>query len=264
MGVRRKAAAVLVLLVGCGVRSDVWGAQELTLHYDTYYLALPVLSIEVSSRLEQAEYHTTVALRTRGLLALIAPWESTATAAGAVEGPALRPAFYRVASEFRDRRQRIDLAYEGDGMVRGEVVGTLTDGERSEVPDALRDGTIDPVTAAAVVARRLAAAGTCAGTLRIYDGLRRYDLHYDDLGTAELEPSRRDAYRGEARHCRATIEPVAGFLGSERDGRERATELSAWLAPPMPGATPVAVRIDLTGTRGMLHAHLARAVAGTP
>jgi len=109
------------------------------------------------------------------------------------------------------------------------------------------------------VAQRLAATGTCAGTLPVFDGLRRYDLRYDDLGTTELEPSSHDSYRGSARHCRATVDPIAGFLRSGEHAGERATEMSAWLAPPFSGAAPVVVRMDLRGPRGTLHVHLARA-----
>jgi hypothetical protein len=32
-----------------------------------------------------------------------------------------------------------------------------------------------------------------------------------------------------------------------------------WLAPPVDGADPVTVRMDVEGSRGTLHAHLARA-----
>ena len=142
--------------------------------------------------------------------------------------------------------------------MRGEVTGVLTDGERDDVPVALRDGTLDPLSASAALARRLAATGTCTGTVPVFDGLRRYDLRYEDLGTAELAPSRHDSYRGAAHHCRATIEPIAGFLRTGEHAGERATEISAWIAPPLEGADPVTVRMDVEGSRGTLHAHLAR------
>jgi hypothetical protein len=49
------------------------------------------------------------------------------------------------------------------------VNGVLTDGDREQVPDDLRHGTIDPITASAVVAQRLAATGSCAGVVPIFD-----------------------------------------------------------------------------------------------
>jgi hypothetical protein len=255
---RLLAFGLLVVLSTCSKKIDAHAAQGLALHYDVYYLALPVLSVDIASRVEPSTYRTTVALKTAGVLALFAPWTSRATAQGAIDGLVVRPASYRVDSAYRDREQQIDLEYERAGTVRGEVTGILTDGEREDVPRALRDGTIDPVSASAALARRLATTGTCAGTVRVFDGLRRYDLRYEDLGTAELPPSRRDPYRGPARHCRATIEPVAGFLRTGEHAGERATELSVWLAPPLDAAEPVTVRMDLEGSRGTLHAHLAR------
>jgi hypothetical protein len=247
---------ILLAVLAVGARPDVHAAEALTLHYDVFYLAFRVLSVDVQSHIDPAAYRTSVSLRTAGLFAAIAPWWSSATVSGTIEGPTLRPSFYRVQSEYRDRAQRIDLEYGDAGRVGGGVDGVLTDGERDDVPEPLRAGTMDPVTAEAVVAQRLAATGTCAGTVRVFDGLRRYDLRYDDLGVRELEPSRHDSYRGSARLCRASVDPIAGFLRSGEQAGERATEVSAWLAPTVAGAAPVAVRIDLSGTRGTLHAHL--------
>ena len=260
MGTWRTRLALLMLLVWAG-RADARPGQQLTLHYDIYYLAFHIVSIDVASHVEHQGYRTSVALRTAGVLALLAPWESRAVASGTVDGDTLRPASYQARSEYRERRQRIDLEYGSGGAVRGGADGPLSDGERDEVPADLRDGTVDPVTAGAAIAQRLAATGTCAGVVRVFDGLRRYDLWYEDLGMAELPPSRRDPFAGSARHCRATVHPIAGFLRTGDRAGERATELSAWLAPPVPGASPVTLRMDVTGTRGTLHVHLARATA---
>ena len=251
-------ACLLATVVAAAGLVEARPSQRLSLHYDVYYLMLPVLSIDVASQVDPTAYHTSVALRTAGLLAALAPWQSSAVAHGRVDGPRLRPAAYRANSTYRDRRQQIELAYE-DGEVRGDVDGVLSDGERDEVPDDLRDATVDPITAGAVVAQRLASTGSCAGTVPIFDGLRRYDLRYEDLGMTDLPPSSRDPYHGRARLCRATVHSIAGFLRSGERAGERANEVVSWLAPPFPDAAPVAVRIDLRGTRGTLHVHLARA-----
>jgi len=254
---------ILAVLVA-GARPEAHAADTRTLHYDVFYLAFRVLAVDVQSHVERAAYRTSVSLRTAGLFAAIVPWRSSATAGGTIEGPTLRPSFYRVQSEYRDRAQRIDLEYGDAGRVGGGVDGVLTDGERDDVPEPLRAGTMDPVTAEAAVVQRLAATGTCAGTVRIFDGLRRYDLRYDDLGVGDLEPSRYDSYRGSARLCRASVDPVAGFLRSGEHAGEQATQVLAWLAPPVAGATPVAVRIELSGPRGTLHAHLAEPTPDAP
>jgi hypothetical protein len=258
------AWSLVALLVTSAIGARAAAIDDLSLHYEVYYLALPVLSVDVAARLELAAYRTTVSVRTAGLLHVVLPWESHATAAGTIDGPTVRPAFYRVHSEFRQREQSIDLEYGREGTVRGAVDGVLTDGARDDVPEGLRNDTVDPITASAVVARRLEATDSCAGTVRVFDGLRRYDLRYVDLGQAELEPSSRDPYHGVARHCRATVEPIAGFLRSGDRAGERATELQTWLGPPLPGAPVAALRVELVGTGGTLRAHLARAELGSP
>jgi hypothetical protein len=234
-------------------------ARQVTLSYDGYYLFFRVISIDAVSSVEPPAYRTNIVLRTTGLLGALGRWESTASASGAVDGPLLRPVFYDARSAFRDRTQRVALQYDRGGSVRADVEGMLTDGDRDDVPMPLRDGTVDPLTATVSLPRRIVATGSCAGTVRVFDGLRRYDLRYDDLGLVDLESSSRDPYHGPARHCRATVDPVAGFLRSGEGSGERASEMSVWLAPPFPGANPVAVRIDLISTRGTLHLHLARA-----
>jgi uncharacterized protein DUF3108 len=250
---------IAVLLVATLARPATRAEEDLALHYDVYWLAFRILSVDLDSRVEPAGYRTTVSLETAGILATLAPWRSQAEASGAIDGAMLHPLFYRGHSAYRDRRQSVDLEYERGGTVRGDVEGVLMDGDRDAVPDELRRDTVDPLTASTVVARRLVETGTCAGTVPVFDGLRRYDLAYEDLGAVELEPSRRDAYRGPARHCRATVAAIAGFLRTGDRAGERATDVSAWLAPPLPGASPVAVRIEVVGTRGTLRAHLAHA-----
>jgi hypothetical protein len=251
-------ARLPVILAVCVAFCSPVQARELSLRYDGYYLVFRVISIEAVSSVEPAAYRTNVTLRTTGLLRALGRWQSTATATGAVDGAFLRPAFYGASSEFRDRRQRVALEYDSSGSVRADVEGVLTDGERDDVPVVLRDGTVDPLTATVTLPRRIVASGTCAGTIRVFDGLRRYDLRYEDLGSVELEPSSRDDYQGTARYCRATVEPLAGFVRSGEGAGEAASEMSVWLAPPVPGSPPVAVRIDLTSARGTLHLHLAR------
>lgn len=253
----RLLLASIVLASTCSKSID---ARAAILHYDVYYLAMPVVAVDVDAQRDAAGYRTTVALRAAGILRAFAPWESHVEADGTIDGATVRPHAYRVENAYRARHQRIALAFAGDGGVHGDVDGALTDDERERVPQALCEDTLDPVSASAAVAERLVATGTCAGTLRVYDGLRRYDLRYVDLGSAPLEPSSHDPYRGEAHVCRATVEPIAGFLPAG----ERATEVTTWLAPPVDGARPLAVRMDLAGPHGTLHVHLARVGAGAP
>src|SRR5262249_26857468 len=155
--------AALVLLAAWATAAPLWAAERLALHYDVYYLAFRIVSVDVASNVQAEAYSASVALRTTGVFATFGPWEANISATGCINRSTLRPAAYRARNEYRSRRQRIDLDYGSGDSVRGEVDGMLTDDPRDEVPDSLRPGTVDPVTAGALVARRLAATGTCAG-----------------------------------------------------------------------------------------------------
>jgi len=124
------------------------------------------------------------------------------------------------------------------------------------VPPELRAGTIDPLTEITALARDLARGEGCAGTRHVFDGVRRYDTVYEDLGERTLEPSRRDAYRGPARVCRSHIRPIAGFWKSKDQQNEALTQVTAWLMPVRPGLSPVPVRLEVSGPRGDLEIHL--------
>src|SRR5262249_5812286 len=141
---RGSASAFVVLLLAWAAAATATPA--VSLHYDVYYLALRVLSVDVASQVDPTAYRTTVSLRTAGLLHAIVPGGPSAPAAGAIDGAGVRPAYYRVHSEYRRRQQSIDLEYGREGAVRGDVDGMLTDGLRDEVPQALRNDTVDPIT----------------------------------------------------------------------------------------------------------------------
>src|SRR5262249_25578180 len=150
------AALVLVFLLAAGPAA---AAQRLALHYDVYYLLVPVLTVDVTSDTAAATYSTRVALRTAGIFATLVPSHSEAVGNGRIAGGELVPAAYRASSGYGERRQQIDLEYGDGGAVRGSVNGVLTDGDREQVADDLRQGTVDPITASAVVAQRFAATG---------------------------------------------------------------------------------------------------------
>jgi uncharacterized protein DUF3108 len=255
----RIGVAGLALLLALGGARSASAASALALHYDAYYLAFHVLSIETSTVVEPSTYRMDVAMQTDGLLGALFPWHAHSAAFGRVEGLTLLPSGYRVRSEMRDRQQRVELSYDA-GKVRSEIEGSLIDGQRDDVPETLQSDTVDPVSASVAVAHEISQTGSCAGTRHIFDGIRRYDLRYEDLGASELEESSRDPYHGVARRCRATVEPIAGFLKSGEGAGESPTLLEAWLASPLAGADPVPVRLELSGPRGMIHIHLTSAV----
>ena len=240
---RRLAGAVIGLLVLAGSpHAGAASESDLALRYDVYYSVLRVLRIESRWRIEQDAYDVQSTMESVGLVGALFPWSYRSEVQGRIEGGRLAPDRFQSRSEFHGKIQQVELRYEGADPVVGKLEAFTDD-----VPPELRTGTIDPLTEITALAHDLAHGEGCAGTRHVFDGVRRYDTVYEDLGEQTLKPSRRDAYHGPARVCRSHIRPIAGFWKSKDQRNEALTQVTAWLMP---------VRLEVAGPRGDLEIHL--------
>ena len=109
------------------------------------------------------------------------------------------------------------------------------------------DGAIDPFSAMLNALDHIARTGSCAGTARVYDGLRTSELTLHDLGTAVLEKDRPFAYRGRALVCGFVGRPTGGHQRRSR-WRQKAPkpeDVQVFIAEVQPGLfIPVRIQAD--------------------
>lgn len=243
-------------------------SAPLELHYEVYWSLLRLVTIASRSRVGDGAYDLWSEMESVGLLGTLFPWTYRSEVHGRIDGEKLSPDTFSSHSELRDKRQQVILRYgpngpEVDEATPFEASALGEEYTRDEVPPEMRPGTIDPLTEIASVSLQMAQGRGCAGTRSVFDGFRRYDVVYEDLGEQELESSSYDAYEGRARQCRSQLKPLAGFWKPKDEHGESLTSITAWLMPPMPGADPVPVRMEVAGARGTLTIHLVKAVAAT-
>lgn len=243
-------------------------SAPLELHYDVYWSLLRLVTIASRSRIGDGAYDLWSEMESVGLLGTLFPWTYRSEVHGRIDGERLAPDTFSSHSELRDKRQQVILRYGPDGPQVDEATPFEASalGEeytRDEVPAEMRPGTIDPLTEIASVSLQMAQGRGCAGTRSVFDGVRRYDVVYEDLGETELESSSYDAYQGRARRCRSEVKPLAGFWKPKDEHGESLTSITAWMMPPAPGADPVPVRMEVAGKRGTLTIHLVKVVAPT-
>jgi hypothetical protein len=243
-------------------------SPELDLQYDVYYSLLHLLTIESRTKVEPDVYSLESRMETVGLLGALFPWTYRSEVHGRIDGVKLEPDVFSSHSEIRERVQQVSLRYGAGGPQVDEL--TPFDGSflgqaytRDEVPAALRAGTIDPLTEIVSVSRQLARGEGCAGVRNVFDGLRRYDVVYQDLGETDLASSSYDAFSGRARECRSVLKPIAGFWRSKDEQQDAETSITAWMMPPRPGLEPVPVRMSVEGERGTLSIHLTKVSSAT-
>ena len=241
-------------------------SAPLELHYDVYWSLLRLVTIASRSRVGDGAYDLWSEMESVGIVGTLFPWTYRSEVHGRIDGEKLSPDTFSSHSELRDKRQQVILRYGPDGPVVDEATPFEASalGEeytRDEVPAEMRPGTIDPLTEIASVSLQIAQGRGCAGTKSVFDGVRRYDVVYEDLGESELESSSYDAYQGRARRCHSEVKPLAGFWKPKDEHGESLTSITAWMMPPVPGADPVPVRMEVAGKRGTLTIHLVKVVA---
>lgn len=235
------------------------GAQSaMTTEYDVRYGPLTVLSLRATTESAAGRYRTTTEAHTVGVVAMIFPWHASATTEGRLEASGLRPLAHRSSGEYRGQRRSVVIDYGVGGAVVAAVEPPAEDDYREAVPIALQQETVDPLTATLN-----ALASQCRGTVRVFDGRRRYDMELTDLGDADVPRSRGAAYAGPARHCRSEMRPIGGFWRTGPQHDERPSQLDSWIASPRPDLPAVPVYLELSSQRGTLSIHLT-GVTGTP
>ncbi len=229
--------------------------ERIDLRYEMFGVAGVHVATNRTAVEETADqYAITADVESRGIAALFVDLTSHSEVLGRFTIDGARPEAYRgeVHRNGVESRNRVD--YAADGKVAGEAVPP--DETRTPVTPSLMRGTVDQLTAFFMVERRLAHRGSCALVVAVYDGRRRYDLHFTD---AAPEVPRTFAERngvGATQLCRMRRQAIAGFL--DGNGRsEGAYEGKLWYARLLPGDLMVPVEMEFSTEFGTVTGRLA-------
>jgi hypothetical protein len=228
---RRAAAIVAVALLPWSgtLRAE---AVRYDLHVNAVALGSKVFAVDVSASLDPAGYLVEAALRTAGVADAVAGSEGLFRTVGRIVGNDLHPERFLVRSSGGERERRAELAWDAFGLALVEVVPPAAEENREVVPPELLRGTKD--LASALLGRLMLRDGEepCSGTLRVFDGRRRFDLELHRGPDEILKPNRYSDFAGPARRCNAHHRMIAGYRLDYIDrqkGRPPAI-YSVWLA----------------------------------
>jgi Protein of unknown function (DUF3108) len=246
----------LAVVVGLASRAIAADHAAVTLRYEVHYGPLRLLSVHVSTAVDGTQYRSRSVMQTEGIVGAIYPWSSESEVLGVRTGGRLQPHRHRAVGRYRNQERLVEIDYAGE-RVRSRIEPAPEADDRTAVPEALQQATVDPLTASLH-----AAATGCEGTIPVFDGRRRYDLRLVALAPVELAATPARVYAGPARRCRAQVEAKAGFWQSDPRDSEVPTYLDYWLAVPRPGLPPIPVYLELRGARGTLRIDLVEVTAG--
>ncbi|WP_170984881.1 DUF3108 domain-containing protein [Roseomonas sp. AR75] len=238
---RRTAALALIALLLPGAAA----AQTVRARYEVHALGATLLELEARFDLSETAYRIETAFRTRGLAALLVPAEHVSRAQGAFTAQAPAPSAFVSEGTWRGRLRRIVLDWTNR---EPRVVDLVPDGasdDREPVPEALKRGTMDVLSAFAALTRQVGRTGRCDLTAPVFDGRRRSEIETRSEGRERILPWR-NAWHGDALRCGYEGRLVAGFRRDEDRARQEEPQRgTAWVASPYAGAPQIPVRVDI-------------------
>ncbi|WP_448192166.1 DUF3108 domain-containing protein [Azospirillum sp. sgz301742] len=242
---RTAAAMVFVLLSGAGTaRAETW-----EMSFEAYGGGLPLATGVLHLTVDGGRhYDARLESASASWFNLLTSFRYEAQAIGTVSNPAVAPERFRGERNTRSKRDLTTLTYSG-GTVAVHAEPPMNPEKASLVPEPVRRGSVDPLSAGIGVIVTAGGPVACTGTYPVYDGRRRYDIVMKPAGPAVLEASKRRMAAGPAQRCVVALHPVAGFQ-VDRDkpnaffveGKERTATI--WFLPVNGRTIPMQVEVE--------------------
>ena len=248
-GLRSAGLALAVLLVALVFRPAQAEAERIRLNYTLYIGYFSALDVTATIALADDGYRIEALVAPQSWIAWALPWTARSFADGRIDDGAIRPDHHHVTSSWGSRTRHTDIEFSTGGVPQVTFDPPVPDGSREPVPDALRIGAIDPVSAVAAMAEAARGDRGCVPVMPVFDGRRRFDIRSAAQAGVILPASSFSAYAGPVTACRLTFVTVAGgyrggersrFWQSAKDGGGR-PPVEIWLAALGPNLPPLPV-----------------------
>jgi hypothetical protein len=235
------AALVAALLVTGQPQARAEWQSRYLIGYEILLSGFTVGDIQITAELSENEYHFLTNTRNSGLLRLLVGFTSRAESGGRTSLGEVTPLTHRADNVWVGEKRYVRNAYDDDGGVRAEVLPSAADDGRDQVSERQMAGTIDPLSAAFQASLRAGGERACEGRLPVFDGRRRYDLHFRRLGEEEISGP---FYSGPALRCHVRIERIVGFSRVPWLPRAKASDTAhIWFAPVVADLPPLPTRM---------------------
>jgi hypothetical protein len=253
----RPAGVLLGLVVG--LSSSAASAKTVTLSYLAYLAGYPVLSLTAevdmpltgSGKPGKGAYGLDATIVTQGSLASLYPYRVVTAAHGRVSGGTVTPGQFHSEGRVMSKTESVTLTYGSGGKVDINAV-PLTRQAQEAAANGTANGTIDPATLVIAVVAAFAERQTCAGSYKLFDGVRRYDLNVQQMGVGEVQFYKQSFYKGRATECQATPQLLQGFAQMAVESQLYPQSAKLWLAPAVQGFPAIPVRIQTQNALGSM------------
>ena len=214
-----------------------------SVEYTGYSHGFTVLKLAGSVTLLPDRYTAHVAFHTAGMAAWMTRLDNDSQVHGSFQGGQAAPALFEGTGNLHGRQRATRISYQ-DGNPVIEVLTPPVEHERSAVPPAQTQHTIDTLSAVALLIHQVAQTGACEGSVTTFDGRRLATQTVHTTGQEMLPQTGRSVFHGQALRCDFDGRQLGGFVNNEaEDSLRKPRHGTAWLAAVLPGAPPVPVRV---------------------
>ena len=255
------AIATVTTLTGGWMAAGAEDGRRLILEYQTFLGPLPIMIVAAelalpSAPTENGPYRAHIVGNVDPAFAALYDWSFTARSEGTTGGRQVKPRRFAGENLSMLDARPVAISYASDGSPTTRFTPPHAEDAGLALPPGEVKGSIDPASALVQFVRVVATGGSCAATIPIYDGRRRFDVIAEDAGEELIGALPGSIYSGPAERCALRL--------MQRDtSRERLpTEGTAWITAIGDGP-PVPVRIEFLTPTGPMVLDLVRIEPGS-
>ncbi|MGE4011632.1 MAG: DUF3108 domain-containing protein [Alphaproteobacteria bacterium] len=254
---RALALIAVPAVVGAAVAAAVAAAgpaaasgRTIDAHYGLYWGGMMVADGKMKADLRPGSYTLTTTNQSRGVLDALVTFEINAQVEGRMDKDRPRPTLYGNRSAWNSNLRSIEMVYPQGGLVNVNANPPTGEDGHDPVPDHLRAGTIDPMTASLGAMASSTAAEPCRWESAVFDGRRRTNMRFEPIGPESLKPNPALEFDGAAVKCKFVNERVAGLHKDEKRATGPRPPSFVWVAKYARGNIWLPVKVEFPSRWG--------------
>jgi hypothetical protein len=240
--------------------------------YNVYVGGINLMSADIAFVEQASRYRARVLGHTAGIWYKFFPWNTELKVEGKIREDQFVPTEFFTRDVWNEKPKSTWLHFQKNGDVKPAFDPPNDDKNRELITLEQRRGSLDPVTGLLQLLAHVAVYNSCATTVPIFEGKRRFDITGVDVGHEEIDEEGYSAFNGTARTCDADFTMVAGEWkdrapdrfwkrDKDEDGRE---PFHIWLGTLAPDLPEMAVRLESGSVWGLIVMHLSAWHYATP
>lgn len=255
--------ALALILLGTAPLARADESRMVRLSYYGYLGTLQVgqidLLIEMAPGPRPAkDYNINASVTLSPVYAKMVSFQWQGEARGGANSKGVHPSSYQSQMDLMGKHESMTLAYHPDGQVDISSQPPTVEA-RTAREQGLGIDTMDPLSAAVAIVDAVLRTGNCDISLPIFDGARRYNLDFTSVGPDVIERTLFSTYQGQALHCSATAQLIAGFQQNAVSSNFYPDKTDLWLGQAVKDVPLLPVRVLAQSKMGLMRVELVEA-----